>query len=336
MDMDPELSAVLDKLGVSQSAFPVDSIAEARAACEASFTEPHKAFMESSLPPADAYTLTDHTVLVDGGEITVRCLIPIVDDEEERFPVLVNLHGGGWSVGSTEMDDCVLRIRCVKYKLSIVNVEYRLAPEHPFPTPLNDCYDALRWTASNTSLLKADLGKGFIVGGESAGGNMSAVLAHIVRDDPFFEGRRLTGQFLCEPQRDICSCAGAIYPNRLKSKFQSLFELTGEPTLTEWMLTPFYAWYNAPASDPRFSPLLYPSHKGLPRAYIQAMGLDLLRDDALVYAEVLREAGVEVEIDLHPGVPHAFYYCFPFISAAAKVRDGADRGIEWLLRVNRD
>ena len=101
---------------------------------------------------ADAYTLTDHTVPVDGGEITVRCLIPIVDDEEEKFPVLVNLHGGGmsslvkfascerlgrkltvvgtasfpgWSVGSTEMDDCVLRIRCVKYKLSIVNVEYR-------------------------------------------------------------------------------------------------------------------------------------------------------------------------------------------------------------------
>ncbi|KAH9900683.1 Alpha/Beta hydrolase protein [Cubamyces lactineus] len=292
--MDPELSAVLNKLGASQSAFPAGNVAESRAACEANFIAPHKAFLQSHLPSEDTYTLTDHIVPVDGGEITVKCIIPIVSDRE-TFPVLVNLHGGGWCLSSTEMDDYSLRIRCVKHKLSIVNVEYRLAPEYPFPTPLNDCYHALRWVASNTSLLKADLEKGFIVGGDSAGGNMSAVFAHILRDDPFFEGRRLTGQLLCEPQ----VCHYAAYPESLKAKFRSIFEQTGQPTLTRAMLDPFYAWYDAMPSDPRFSPLLYPSHEGLPRAYIQAMALDLLRDDALVYAEVLREAGVEVEVDLY-------------------------------------
>ncbi|KAI0323835.1 hypothetical protein GY45DRAFT_1289798 [Cubamyces sp. BRFM 1775] len=325
--MDPELSAVLSKLGATQSAFPIGAIADARAACVASFIEPHKAFLESHLPPEDTYTLTDHIIPVEGGEITVRCLVPVVKDAEETFPVLVRLHGGGWSVGSIEADDYALRIQCVKHNISVVNVEYRLAPEHPFPVPINDCYDALRWTASNTALLKADLKKGFIVGGESAGGNMSAVLAHIARDDPFFEGRRLTGQFLCEP----VVCHHEAYPESLKSKFRSFFEQTGEPTLPRCMLEQFYAWYDAPPSDPKFSPLLYPSHEKLPRAYIQAMGLDMLRDDALVYADVLREAGVEVSVDLHPGVPHAFYYSFASLSAAAKVRDGTDKGLKWLL-----
>lgn len=202
-------------------------------------------------------------MLVEGGEIIVRCVVPVVEDAHDTFPVLVNMHGGGkyeeclriltrdpnglqfylslgWSVGSVELDDYFLRQLSVDLKLSTVNIEYRyahdlmlrrgthshqpcrLAPEHPFPTAVNDCLAALKWVSTyipprvclpflipiphlqvvqNTELLKADLKKGFLVGGQSAGGNLAAVLAHETLADPFFAGpgRQLTGQVLREP-----------------------------------------------------------------------------------------------------------------------------------------
>ncbi|KAH9885085.1 Alpha/Beta hydrolase protein [Cubamyces lactineus] len=328
--MDPEYAAGLAKAGLlgSKPPPPPSTAEEARAGFDIAVLKVYKAFLVPQLPPSNAYTVTDHPVQVEGGEISVRCLVPMVDDQNETLPVLFYIHGGGWTVGSVELDDYALRGYCVRQKLSVVNVEYRLAPEYPFPTAVNDCYAALKWTIFNTSLLKANLEKGFLIGGESAGANLSAVLTHIARDDSFFEGRRLTGQLLCEPN----VCHYAAYPESFKSKFLSIDEIPDMPALSRAMIERFYGWYNAPPSDPRISPLLYPSHQGLPRAYIQAMGLDALRDDALVYAEVLHEAGVETKLDLYPGVGHGFHYGVPDITAAAKVRDDVEQGIRWLLK----
>ncbi|KAH9886495.1 Alpha/Beta hydrolase protein [Cubamyces lactineus] len=213
---------------------------------------------------------------------------------QEQFPVLVYLHGGGMCVGDVELDDYPLRSWCVRNKVSVVLVDYRLAPEHPSPP-----------------LLKADLCKGFVVGGHSSGCNLSAVLAHIVRDDPFFEGQRLTGQFLREGY---------------KTKFRSMEENKDQLPVTKASMEHVYGWYKAPPSDPRLSPLLYPSHRGLPRAYIQASGLDVLRDDSVVYAEVLREAGVDVKFDLYPQSSHGHHYDDPIIT------HNAEEGLRWLLR----
>ncbi|KAI0328848.1 hypothetical protein GY45DRAFT_1372084 [Cubamyces sp. BRFM 1775] len=326
--MDPEYVAALDKAATFKAIAPPTTVTEARAIFDNFFVSAYKTFLEPHLPADNAYVVTDHHIPVEGGEIAARCLVPMVDDESETFPVLLYIHGGGFSLGGIEMDDYTLRIRCVRHKLSVVNVDYRLAPEHPFPTPVNDCYAALKWTASNTSVLRGDLSKGFLIGGESAGANLSAVLSHMARDDPFFEGRRLRGQYLCEPN----ICHYAAYPETLKAKFRSVEEFPAMPTLSRQAMERYYRWYNAPPSDPRFSPLLYPSHQGLPRAYIQAMELDPLRDDAFVYAEVLREAGVETKMDLNLGVTHAFYAVFPALAAAARVRENAERGFEWLLR----
>ncbi|KAI0655775.1 Alpha/Beta hydrolase protein [Cubamyces menziesii] len=319
--MDPEYAAALDKAVAFKSIRPPSTVTEARVIFDKFFVSAQNTFLEPHLPP-------DQLIPVDGGEISARCLVPVVDDDSETFPVLLYIHGGGFSLGGIEMDDYTLRIRCVQHKISIVNVAYRLAPEHPFPTPVNDCYAALKWTASNVSLLRGDLSKGFLIGGESAGANLSAVLAHMARDDPFFEGRRLTGQYLCEPN----ICHYAAYPESLKPMFRSVEGFPAMPTLSRQAIERYYRWYNAPPSDPRFSPLLYPSHQGLPRTYIQAMELDPLRDDAFVYTEVLREAGVETKMDLNRGVTHAFYSCFPALAAAARVRENAERGFEWLLR----
>ncbi|KAI0351135.1 hypothetical protein OH77DRAFT_1411629 [Trametes cingulata] len=330
--MDPEFAAALAPLAASGPP-RIPTLAEARANLDA-VTAGYKAYLQPFLPPASAYTVKDEAVEVDGGQILVRCLIPVVDDASETFPVLVWYHGGAWSMGSIELDDYRLRILCVQLKLAIVNVEYRLAPEHPFPTPLEDSMAALKWTARNTSLLKVDLNKGFIVGGESAGGNLSASLAHIARDDPFFHGRPLTGQLLQEPLVVHLDA----YPEHLKAELRSTDENADVPPMPTEAVRRLIGtpdkptgWYNPPPTDPRFSPLLSPSFAGIPRTYIQAMGLDPLRDHALVYGKVLREAGVEVMVDLFPGVSHGFHYTFPTISAAVKVREDMVKGLEWLL-----
>ncbi|KAH9900673.1 Alpha/Beta hydrolase protein [Cubamyces lactineus] len=324
--MDPELAAALADVKVARSEAPV-GVADARALFEKFVIAPHKAFQEALLPPRDTYTVNDYHVSVEGGEISVRCLVPVVGDDRETFPVLVNIHGGGWCVGNIELDDYALRGWCVRYKISVVNIEYRLAPEYPFPTAVNDCHAALKWTVSNADLLKADFGKGFIVGGHSAGANLSAVIAHIVRDDPSFEGKRLTGQLLREP----ATCHFAAYPEHFKPKFLSIDENRDTPPITKEKLVQLLGWCNPPPSDPRFSPLLYQSHEGLPRAYIQASQLDILRDDALVYAEALRSAGVEVKTDLYPRVGHGVFYDYPNTAPAARAREGVEEALKWLL-----
>ncbi|OJT03100.1 hypothetical protein TRAPUB_6328 [Trametes pubescens] len=175
--LDPELAALLPTAPTAASEGPQrpPTIAEARAQCEQYVIAPHKAYQEPLLPPKSAYTLQDEAVAVTGGEIVVRCVVPVVEDMHATFPVLVNIHGGGWSVGSIELDDYFLRKLSVDLKLATV--------------------------VQNQPLLKADLTKGFLVGGQSAGANLVAVLAHEARDDPFFAGpgRQLTGQVVREP-----------------------------------------------------------------------------------------------------------------------------------------
>ncbi|KAH9886486.1 Alpha/Beta hydrolase protein [Cubamyces lactineus] len=319
--MAAETTEIPAKVEDSATSAPPMDIQQARMLFHQYVVEPTKAQFEPTLPPRESYTVNDYNIPVEGGEILVRCLVPVVGDEQETFPVLVYIHGGGMCVGNVELDDYPLRCWCVRNKLSVVIVDYRLAPEHPFPIPINDCHAALRWTASNTSLLKADLSKGFIVGGHSSGGNLSAALAYMARDDPFFEGRRLTGQFL----REAGVCHHDVYPDKYKAMFRSIEENKDQLPVTKEKLEQVYKMYNAPPSDPRFSPLLISSHKDLPRAYIQAAGLDVLRDDSVVYAEVLREAGVEVKIDLYPDATHGFHFDSPTIS-----RD-VEEGLRWLL-----
>ncbi|EIW58422.1 uncharacterized protein TRAVEDRAFT_124132, partial [Trametes versicolor FP-101664 SS1] len=281
------------------------------------------------LSAENAYDVQDRKVPVDDGEITVRCIVPVVADERETFPVLVNMHGGGWSVGSVELDDYFLRKVAVDLKLSIVNVDYRLAPECPFPTAVIDCLAALKWTASNTALLKGDLSKGFLVCGHSAGANLAVVLAHEARDDPFFQGpgRQLTGQIIREP----LVIHPDAYPEKLKSEMRSMEENKHMPPLTRATADFVVGVYNPIRSDPRFSPLLYASHRGLPRAFVQGMALDILRDDARVYAKALREAGIECRHIEYPGVSHGFHYNYPAIKTAIKVREDLVQGIKWVL-----
>ncbi|OJT13403.1 AB hydrolase superfamily protein B1A11.02 [Trametes pubescens] len=303
---------------------PTLQIAEARAFFKEWLTIPFKAYSVQHLPSETTYTVRDEIIAVDDGSFSVRCIVPVGDDEHETFPVLVYIHGGGWSSGDVELDDYHLRKVAVDLKLSIVNVNYRLAPEHPFPTAVNDGLAALKWIVSNAPLLKANLSKGFIISGHSAGANLSTVLSHEARDDPFFRGpgRQLTGQLLREPM----VIHPDFHPEELKAELRSIEEHPPPPVVRAVM-----EFYNPDPLDPRFSPLLYPSHVGVPRAYVQGMGLDSFRDDARVYVKALRQAGVESKYTEYPGVSHGFHYSTPETEIAVKVRADLEEGLKWLL-----
>ncbi|KAI0061914.1 hypothetical protein BV25DRAFT_1947234 [Artomyces pyxidatus] len=279
------------------------------------------------LPDDSKYRVEDHKVSVEGGEITVRVVIPNSGDAGETYPLVVWMHGGGWVLGDVNQDDFFLRLLSVELQATVVNVDYRLAPQFPFPTGLNDSYTAVKWAATNADKLSASIAKGFIVGGQSAGGNLTAVIAHRAHVDPFFQDKPLTGQHLSIP----VTLHYEAYPEKYMCLLRSWEENKDAKILDTDSMRWFYKQYQGPADGPETSPALYPSHAGLPPAHIQVCGLDPLRDEGLLYERLLREAGTPTRLDIYPGVPHAFQMAAPRIALASKFLNDAFSGFRWLL-----
>ncbi|KAJ8077178.1 hypothetical protein PM082_001606 [Marasmius tenuissimus] len=281
------------------------------------------------LPKSDEYTVKDHYIDVgDGAKVLARHIAPVPRGDEDTFPLLFWIHGGGFLLGDVQMDDYKLRIASVKLRISIVNCEYRLAPEHPFPTAVNDLTAALRYVGSRPEAFNASLEKGFILGGASAGGNLAAVLSFITRNDDFYKDKPITGQLLHVPN----IVHPQAYPEKYKSSLLSLEQNKDAPQMTKDFLVKFQEIYNGPPTDPRVSPLLLTTHKGLPPAFIQVCGLDPLRDEGLLYEKVLKEAGVPTKLVVYPGVSHGFENAFFDIKQAVKLREDFHLGLEWLLQ----
>ncbi|EMD36108.1 hypothetical protein CERSUDRAFT_85210 [Gelatoporia subvermispora B] len=226
------------------------------------------------------------------------------------------------------MDDYILRTWCVEFQVSIVNVDYRLAPEYKYPTGLNDAYAGLKWVAENAALLSASISKGFIVAGLSAGGNLAVVATHRARDDPFFADKKITGNLLMIP----VICHPGAYPEQYKSELTSTEENKDAPAFNTADLWACYEFLGAPnPKDPDLSPLLNHSHKGLPPTHLQVCGRDPLRDEAILYEKVLKETGIKTRITVYPGVPHHFHYFFPQIKLSMKFVEESKYGLRWLL-----
>ncbi|KAJ6526469.1 Alpha/Beta hydrolase protein, partial [Mycena vulgaris] len=211
---DPEFMEVWSKLPPSPPG-PIDLATQRHAIKNILVPQIMEGF-RPQLPADTAYRVVNRTIPVDGGEIAIRCIQPTPQEgEDAEFPVLVWIHGGGWHriitvdshsprstgwvLGDLDMDDFHLRILSVEFRLSIVNVDYRLAPEYPFPTGLNDSYAALKWAVDNAPEISGSFKKGLLLGGTSAGAHYTTVIAHRARDDPFFEAFPLTGQILQIP-----------------------------------------------------------------------------------------------------------------------------------------
>ncbi|KAI0757825.1 alpha/beta-hydrolase [Daedaleopsis nitida] len=326
LKLDPELAAELKAHPEYSAPPPPPRKASRSARTSARCLTPHS-------PRSDrhtAYAVEDHRVPVEGGEITVRSLVPTGEDSTATFPVLVWFHGGGWIVGDLDTDDNHLRTLCVKLQLAIVSVDYRLVPEYTFPNAHEDCYAALQWVVTHAPELRISLAKGFLVGGDSAGGNIAAATALRARDDPFFatdSGRGLTGQYLREP---VLLHPEAV-PAAHRAELRSYVENADAPLVDSKAMAQSFVGYNAPPTDVRVSPVLAETHAGLPPAFLQINECDPLRDEGLLYERLLREAGCATRLVSNPGCAHGTHYWFPGIAATAKIVSDEEDGLRWLL-----
>ncbi|KAF4337909.1 alpha beta hydrolase fold-3 [Fusarium beomiforme] len=245
----------------------------------------------------------------------------------ESRPLVVLIHGGGFILGNAEMEmpTCVEAVR--RFDCVAVSLEYRLSPEVKFPVAYDDCWDALVWLSKNAEILQADLTRGFIFGGTSAGSHLSIPLAHKARDEGL--SPPITGLYHCVPP--------ALMPQALTEKYKPLYnsreQLKNGMTLTEKSTEMYDKAVEPDFTSPLWNPLLWPTgHKGLPPSFFQICGADLLRDEALIYERELRvKSGVRTKVIVYEGLPHVFWYDYPTHSASVRFADDAVAGLGWLL-----
>ena len=233
----------------------------------------------------------------------------------DNLPVVVFYHGGGWCIGDLETHDPVARAHAVGAEAIVVSVDYRLAPEHPFPAGIDDSWAALRWVGENAAELGGDPNR-IAVAGDSAGGNISAVMTHLVRDNG---GPPLVFQLLWYPSLT----ADLSLP--------SYTENADAPILDRDVIEAFVSWYvpDTDISDPKALPTtLAPANaadlSGLPPAFVGTAEHDPVRDDGAHYAELLRAAGVPVELSNEPTMAHG-YASFALVVPAAA--EATNRGL---------
>jgi acetyl esterase len=233
------------------------------------------------------FAVEDH----DADGVPARVYRPSPDP---GLPVVVYLHGGGWTIGTVEQFDPVLRQIANVTNAVVVAPDYRLAPEHPFPAPLDDCWTAVQWSAKHASELGGDPSR-LAVMGDSAGGNLSAVCALMARDAG---GPDLTMQVLIYPVTDAASDTVSYRDNA------EGYLLTRDQM--QW----FYDCYLRSGADPfdwRISPLQAADLTGVAPALIITAEYDPLRDEGEEYARRLRDAGVAVDQYRYDGMIHGFF-----------------------------
>jgi len=247
----------------------------------------------ASTPPAPQIGAV-RDVLTEGPQaIPLRVYRPPGVSDSRRLPVLVYFHGGGWVIGDLETHDVLCRQLTAEAGVSVIAVDYRLAPEHKFPAAADDAWAATRWIAAHAAELGVDADR-LAVGGDSAGGNLAAVVALLAREAG---GPRIALQILLYPVTDLVS------------ESQSYADLADGYMLTRDSMRWFRAQYLAKeqdAADWRVSPLRAPSLAGLPPALVVTAGYDPLRDEGEAYARRLREAGVSVDAVSFGGMIHGF------------------------------
>jgi acetyl esterase len=244
------------------------------------------------------------------GPLNIRIYWPPTDHSTP--PVVLFFHGGGFVVGDLDTHDGTCRQHAVGANAVVVSVEYRLAPEHPYPAAVDDAWAATQWVAQHASELGADAGR-LAVAGDSAGGTIAAVTAQRARDNA---GPPIVFQLLW-------------YPSTMwDASLPSFIENADAAVLDSAAIAAFSRWYagEVDLSDPPpgMAPGRAESLAGLPAAYIAVAGHDPLRDDGIRYGELLGAAGVPVEVDNAETLVHGYVGYAGVVPAATA---GLDRGL---------
>ena len=261
-------------------------------------------------PAPNMARVEEHTIEQADGSFRIRVLVPI----EPPAGVIVYYHGGGWVVGSIDESDTLGRKLAERTSCAVVLVDYRLAPEHRYPVAVDDSYAALEWAAAHMDQI-AGGEVPLIVAGDSAGGNLSAVMAVRARDR---NGPEIAMQVLIYPVTD----ANFDRPSYL--------DLENQLLLTRDSMIWFFDHYIPDASrrtEPDASPLYTEDLSGLPPAVVLTAEHDPLRDEGEEYAQRLEDAGVEVNLQRHKGQMHAFF--------ALLMLPGSERGMQQVVRAIR-
>jgi acetyl esterase len=306
MPIDPVLRTILERMAALEQARPSEMTPE-----EVRVT--YMAMAGMGAVPPNPPEVQDRTIPGPAGEIPVRVYRPVgaaTSVGAETLPVVLFVHGGGWVIGSVDTHDALCQQLAAQVSAMVVSVDYRLAPEHPFPTGLEDSLAATAWVSEHAADLGADATR-LAVAGDSAGGNMSAVICRRARDAG---GPPIVFQLLIYPPTDLTNS----YPSH-KQNGQG-YLLTSE--MIDWFTGHYLG--DGDCRNPDVSPLYAQNLSGLPPALVITAEYDPLRDEGEAYAERLRDAGVDVRLVRYDGMVHGFLQMNGVVlGAATAIADAA-------------
>jgi len=306
--VDPELKPALDLFP------PIELTLDTVAATRAGFAE-----MMAAVPIRADLPVRREELKVPGlvGAPAVRVLLHRPTGVTGRRPALLHIHGGGYVFGAPEFNDLSNRMLAVELGCVICSVDYRLAPEHPHPAPLEDCFAALRWLHDQASSLEIDATRLGVMG-ESAGGGLAAALALLTRDRG---GPTFAFQHLIYPMIDDRTCLDPV-PHPYAGEF------VWTPQNNRFGWTSLLAQAPGGPDVPAYAAAARATDlSGLPSAFISVGALDLFIEENLEYARRLMRAGVPVELHVYPGAYHGFD-----IAAEARTTQAASRDSRAALR----
>jgi acetyl esterase len=312
MPLEPRVRLLVSALNKLDRRTPGATLVARREASAATARKGKLLVMLAGPKPAST---TDHMVPVDGGSIRVRIHMPHASGP---VPLYVFLHGGGWAQGTIDERDPRCRAISAGARCAVASVDYRLAPENAYPIPPEDCYAALVWLAEHAGELGIDAGR-IGIGGESAGGNLAAVVCLMARDR---NGPAICHQWLDVPATDLTLSQPSFHeiPDGLLLDRSSILE--------------FREAYLVDVSrdrEPYASPLLADDLSGLPPAWVMSASHDKLRDDGRSYAARLKESGVPTTYRLLEGHVHPTFAFTRLIPSAKAYEQDAIRALSAAL-----